>query len=91
MLAVYHWFAGNLAVSFEVAAECKGGVDHPWVAFYDQFRRVPMEPDAWFQMTDNWPTEYQAELVSAWHSRNALMTDRVATHAVSAFGKDSKN
>ena len=91
VLAVYHWLTGNLAVSLEVAAECKGAVDRPWVAFYDHRRFTPLEARAWFQTVGAWPAEHQAELISEWHQSNVLLTDRVATHAVSAFGKDSKN
>lgn len=38
VLGVYHWLTPNLAVSVEVAVECKAGEDHPWVAFYDERR-----------------------------------------------------
>ena len=91
MLAVYHCFSDDLAVSLEVAAECKAGADHPWVAFYDNREFVPGGATAWLQLGGNWPKESQAGLAKAWLKRTDLFTDRLATHAVSALGKDSRN
>lgn len=48
-----------------------------------------MEMRLWCETAGDWSAQYVAEFVSAWQASNRLATDRVATHAVSAFGKES--
>ena len=91
VLAVYHWITTELAVAVEVAAECKSAKANPWVAFYDDRHVIPDDSDYWFLTAGEWPRDYLDRLVGAWQMSSTLTTDRVATHAVSAFGKDSNN
>lgn len=91
VVAVYRWLAGDLAVSLEVAVECKAGREHPWVAFYDDVERHRPHPDYWFISGANMDGPAATELAQAWQEQTALSTRRIATHAVSAFGKDGKN
>lgn len=91
VLAVYHWITTELAVAVETAVECKSGKANPWVAFYDDRHFIPDDARLWFLTAGEWPTDYLERLVGAWHMSATLVTDRVATHAVSAFGKDSNN
>lgn len=91
VLAVYHWIDEDLAATIEVAVECKAGRSTPWVAFYDERRFTPSAPRAWFKAVGEWPESYLAALTAEWRTIQSLTTSRVATHAVSAFGKDGKN
>lgn len=91
VLAVYHWIATELAVAVEVATECKSAKANPWVAFYDDRHWVPDKLQYWCLTAGEWPSDYLERFVGAWHKSATLATDRVATHAVSALGKDSNN
>ena len=91
VLAVFRYVVDQLAVSVDVAVECKAAKEHPWVAFYDDQRFVPDLAQLWFLHGGTWSTDELAGLVQQWLGATALSTDRVATHAVSAFGKDGKN
>ena len=91
VVAAYRWITDELAVSIEAAVECKAGKSHPWVAFYDDHRQVFETPTLWFMPGGTWPDGEQERLMNEWHGEDALVTDRVATHAVSALGSDGKN
>ena len=90
VLAVYHWQTPSLAVAIEVTVECKAGKASPWVAFYDDRRFISDNHQLWFSTAGVWPSDDLRQAVSAWRTSD-LVTDRVATHVVSAFGKDSNN
>jgi hypothetical protein len=91
VLAVLRYLVDQLAVSIDLAVECKAAKDYPWVAFYDEQRVVPEIGELWFLPAGDWRADALADLASEWREAPALSTDRVATHAVSAFGKDGKN
>lgn len=82
--------AENLAVSIDLAIECKAAKDHPWVAFYDDWRMNTELSRLWVLDAGDWGGEL-APLIEHLRTSGATATDRVATHAVSALGKDGKN
>lgn len=82
--------AGNLVVSIDLAIECKAAKDHPWVAFYDDRRMDPEMSRLWMLDAGDWGGEIP-HLTEHLRTAGATATDRVATHAVSALGKDGKN
>lgn len=83
----------TLNTSFRLAVECKSGSDKPWVAFYDQ-RRVAHPAklnDWWLPCGKDWTGDLHAKVVGAFEWENGLLSDRLASHAVSALGKESIN
>lgn len=88
--AVFNTLTLTHSVSIEVAAECKFSKHQPWVAFYDDKVFVPSAADSWFLRTPSLDEDLQSDLVREWMASAPLMTDRVATHAVSALGADTK-
>ena len=91
VLAVYHWMSEGEGFFVEVTAECKSKKGHPWVAFYDDRRMVPDYPALWFLRTGpRWPPRSAERIVEEWKTFDGLVTDRVATHVVSALGNDNK-
>lgn len=94
VLAVLRYATSSgLAVSIDVALECKASKDYPWVAFYDDREFVPDQPRLWFLYNREvgWDDRDLSALVARWLDAPALSTNRLATHVVSAFGKDGKN
>ena len=61
------------------------------MAFYDAHRQVFETPTLWFMPGGTWPDGEQERPMNEWHGEHALVTDRLATHAVSALGSDGKN
>lgn len=91
MLAVLGYVtADNLSASIDLAIECKAAKDHPWVAFYDDQRIDPELSRLWMLDAGEWGVEL-SKLTEHVRTSAATATDRVATHAVSALGKDGKN
>lgn len=93
VLAIYRTETDTHYLSLAVTVECKGGTQHPWVAFYDDRRFVPKRRSDWFLVGEDpsTPDSVIDSLVDAWTSLPSLGVDRVATHAVSALGKDPKD
>ncbi|KHL14354.1 UNVERIFIED_CONTAM: hypothetical protein LK11_26960 [Mumia flava] len=83
----------TLNTSFRLAVECKSGSDKPWIAFYDQRRSThPAKlSDWWLPCGKDWTEELRTKVVGAFEWENGLLTDRLASHAVSALGKESIN
>ncbi len=83
----------TLSTSFRLAVECKSGRDKPWIAFYDQ--RRSMHPaklnDWWLPCGKDWTEDLHVKVVGAFEWENGLLTDRLASHTVSALGKESIN
>lgn len=83
----------TLSTSFRLAVECKSGRDKPWIAFYDQ-RRVAHPArlkDWWLPCGNSWTEDLRVKVVGAFEWENGLLTDRLASHVVSALGKESTN
>ncbi|WP_460831191.1 hypothetical protein [Nocardioides hungaricus] len=96
VLADFPWWHNEAIDSsyVEVVVECKSGKSHPWVAFYGQDRETPKAPRLWFLPTPGWEEDEARRLdmlTFEWVREEALRTDRVATHVVSALGRESAN
>lgn len=83
----------TLSTSFRLAVECKSGSDKPWIAFYDQrrFTHPAKLSDWWLPCGKDWTEDLRVKVVGAFEWESGLLTDRLASHAVSALGKDSIN
>ncbi|WP_110239872.1 hypothetical protein [Nocardioides gilvus] len=83
----------TLSTSFRLAVECKSGSDKPWIAFYDQRRHTHPDrlKDWWLPCGTDWTEDLRVKVVGAFEWENGLLADRLATHAVSALGKESVN
>ncbi|GAA5122154.1 hypothetical protein GCM10023339_40110 [Alloalcanivorax gelatiniphagus] len=89
VLAAYHWASSERAVSFEFAIECKSGRANPWIAFYDrEDKPTANHPVFWFVTTPGWSKADAIDLAKNWASSTAG-GGPVASHAVSALGKDT--
>lgn len=92
VLAVYSWPHQDRTLALKVAIECKSSAEKPWVAFYDGRDFKPKKPSDWFTTSMDLGSEPDLDgLVEEWLMNPDLSTARLATHAVSAFGKDSQN
>lgn len=83
----------KVSLAYQLAVECKSGRDKPWIAFYDE-RRFPHPvklSDWWLPSGSDWTTALREEVVGKFEWENELFTDRLASHTVSALGKDSVN
>lgn len=80
----------NLSVSIDLAIECKAAKDQPWVAFYDDRRADTELASLWVLNSGEWGGEL-SHLIEHLRASPATATDRIATHAVSALGKDGRN
>jgi hypothetical protein len=83
----------TLSTSFRLAVECKSGSDKPWIAFYDQrrFAHPAKLSDWWLPCGKDWTEDLRVKVVGAFEWESGLLTDRLASHAVSALGKESLN
>lgn len=83
----------TLTTSFRLAVECKAGSDKPWIAFYDQRRSTHPAKlnDWWLPCGKDWTEDLRVKVVGAFEWENGLLTDRLASHTVSALGKESIN
>lgn len=90
------WVRDRFVALGRLAIECKAGTAHPWVAFYDHRRTVPETTRAWFLegpmcRDADIPRHGSQALLEGWLAADGLPVDRLATHAVSALGKDPKD
>ncbi len=81
----------TLSTSFRLAVECKSGSDKPWIAFYDQLRltHTAKLSDWWLPCGNDWTEDLRVKVVGAFEWENGLLTDRLASRAVSALEKES--
>ncbi len=89
--AIYRAEAPRSYLSIAAAVECKGGKDHPWVGFYDGRVSPSLLAADWFMsVRQTFSNRELAALMDAWGRTPGLRREHVATHAVSALGKDPK-
>lgn len=89
--AVFRWLSPTNVVTLQLAIECKGGKDVPWVAFYDDLRLVPQQMFLWGMTAGEWSADRRDDFMDTWFESPDLAVDRVATHTVSTFGKEGNN
>jgi hypothetical protein len=92
VLAQFGWRALNdTHASVEVVAECKGGRDHPWVAFYDKVIAKGSALEDWVYFAHGPFVSITEPLEEAWIGQPPFDAVRIASHLVAAHTKDSHN